>query len=82
MAVRQATKRWLQQANPLPAFVEAQCVKEAGGRCLVKLFYAAYTTWTQEMGYTLTQTQQTVTRNLEHLGYTAMKTNKGTVHRD
>ena len=43
----------------------------------MKAFYAAYTTWTQEMGYTLTQTQQTVTRNLEHLGYTTTKTNQG-----
>jgi putative DNA primase/helicase len=76
-AVRQATNRWLQQANPLPAFVETHCVRQAGGRCLVKSFYAAYTTWTQEMGYTLTQIQQTVTRNLEHLGYTTTKTNKG-----
>ena len=29
------------------------------------------------MGYTLTQTQQTVTRNLEHLGYKTVRTNKG-----
>ena len=77
VAVKQATNRWLQQANPLPAFVEAHCLRQAEGRCLVKSFYAAYTTWTQEMGYTLTQTQQTVTRNLEHLGYTATRTNKG-----
>ena len=76
-AVRQATKRWLQQANPLPAFVEARCMRQAEGRCSVKDFYAAYTTWTQEMGYTLTQTQQTVTRNLEHLGYMTTKTNRG-----
>jgi phage/plasmid-associated DNA primase len=38
-AVRQATNRWLQQANPLPAFVEAHCVRQAEGRCLVKSFY-------------------------------------------
>ena len=76
-AVEKATKRWLQQANPLPAFVEDHCMRQAEGRCLMKDFYAAYTTWTQEMGYTLTQTQQTVTRNLEHLGYTTTKTNKG-----
>ena len=77
VAVKQATNRWLQQANPLPAFVEARCVRQPEGRCRVKSFYTAYTTWTQEMGYTLTQTQQTVTRNLEHLGYTTTKTNKG-----
>ena len=58
-AVRQATNRWLQQANPLPAFVETHCVRQAEGRCLLKAFYAAYSDWTQEMGYTLTQTQQT-----------------------
>ncbi len=29
------------------------------------------------MGYTLTQTQQNMTRNLEHLGYATAKTNKG-----
>jgi putative DNA primase/helicase len=76
-AVRQATKRWLQQANPLPAFVEAHCMRQPEGRCLMKSFYVVYTTWTQEMGYTLTQTQQAATRNLEHLGYTMTKTNKG-----
>ena len=76
-AVRQATKRWLQQANPLPAFVEAHCVRQAEGWCLLKAFYEAYSNWTREMGYTLTQTQQTMTRNLEHLGYTTTKTNKG-----
>jgi hypothetical protein len=29
------------------------------------------------MGYTLTQTQLTVTRNLEHLGYCTKKMNQG-----
>jgi hypothetical protein len=29
------------------------------------------------MGYTLTQTQQTVTRNLAHLGFATKKTNQG-----
>jgi P4 family phage/plasmid primase-like protien len=76
-AVRQATNRWLQQANPLPAFVETHCVRQAEGRCLLKDFYEAYSNWTREMGYTLTQTQQTVTRNLEHLGYATNKTNQG-----
>lgn len=41
VAVKQATNRWLQQANPLPAFVEAHCLRQAEGRCLVKSFYAA-----------------------------------------
>jgi putative DNA primase/helicase len=72
-----ATNLWLQHANPLPAFIEACCTKAPAERCLVKTFYDAYTSWTKEMGFTLTQTQQAVTRNLEHLGYGTKKTNKG-----
>jgi P4 family phage/plasmid primase-like protien len=75
--VEQATTRWLQQANPLPAFLQAQCVKDSQGRCLMKDFYHAYSTWTKDMGYTLTQTQQTVTRNLEHLGFATTRANRG-----
>jgi hypothetical protein len=40
-------------------------------------FYHTYSAWTKGMGYTLIQTQQTVTRNLEHLGFTTKKTNQG-----
>ena len=76
-AVKQATTAWLQQANPLPAFIQARCLKKAEGRCLLQDFYAAYAKWTQAMGYTLTQTQQTVTRNLEHLGFGTKKFNRG-----
>jgi P4 family phage/plasmid primase-like protien len=76
-AVTAATTRLLLQANPLPAFIDAHCIKKAGDRCLVHDFYAAYAKWTQAMGYTLTQTQQTVTRNLEHLHYAIKKTNRG-----
>jgi putative DNA primase/helicase len=75
--VRRATTHWLQQANPLPAFLQAHCIAKPQGRCLVKDFYAHYSVWTKDMGYTLTQTQQTVTRNLAHLGYGTKKTNQG-----
>jgi phage/plasmid-associated DNA primase len=74
-AVRQGTAHWLQQANPLPAFIQAHCTTKAQGRCLVKDFYTSYSAWTKDMGYTLTQTQQTVTRNLAYLGYATKKTN-------
>ena len=40
-------------------------------------FYVAYADWTRAMGYTLTQTQQAMTRNLQHLGFATKKTNKG-----
>jgi phage/plasmid-associated DNA primase len=75
--VRRATTHWLQQANPLPAFLQAHCIAKPQGRCLVKDFYAHYSAWTRDMGYTLTQTQQTVTRNLAYLGYGTKKTNQG-----
>jgi putative DNA primase/helicase len=77
-AVKATTARWLQHANPLPAFVEDHCMRQAEGRCLMKDFYAAYTTWTQEMGYTLTQNRQTVSLDLEHLGFAATTTSRGT----
>jgi putative DNA primase/helicase len=77
LPVQAATKLWLQQANPLPAFIDGNCTEKAGARCLVKAFYETYARWTREMGYTLTQTQQSMTRNLENLGYATKKTNKG-----
>jgi putative DNA primase/helicase len=78
-SVKSATKRWLQQANPLPSFIETHCIKKANARCLVKNFYHAYGQWTREVGYTLTQTQQAMTRNLEHLGFATKKSNHGVV---
>ena len=77
LAVLNATKRWLQQANPLPAFIEDQCTQRPGAKCTVKDFYDAYSAWTRSMGYTLTQTQQTVDRNLSHLGFATKKGNQG-----
>ena len=76
-AVMEATQRWIQQANPLPAFVESCCSRRPDGRYLVQDFYGAYSEWTQEMGYTLTQNRMSVSRNLTHLGFATKKTNKG-----
>ena len=75
--IKAATDAWLQQANPLPAFVETHCVRQPGSRCLATEFYAAYADWTRAVGYTLTQTQQAMTRNLQHLGFATKKTNRG-----
>jgi putative DNA primase/helicase len=77
LAVKAATRHWLQQANPLPAFIEDECVQKPTAKCTVREFYAAYSQWTQDMGYTLKQTQQTVDRNLIHLGYATKKGNRG-----
>ena len=43
----------------------------------MKDFYDAYSAWTRSMGYTLTHTQQTVDRNLSHLGFATKKGNQG-----
>jgi putative DNA primase/helicase len=78
-AVQSATSHWLTQANPLPAFIQQQCNPVPGNGCTMQDFYAAYSSWTRSMGYTLTQTQQVVDRNLTHLGYATKKSNKGKV---
>ncbi len=75
--VKTATSSWLRHANPLPAFVHERCVRKTGGKVLARNLYAVYTEWTREMGYTLTQTQTVMTRNLAHLGYGSKPTNKG-----
>jgi putative DNA primase/helicase len=75
--VKEATTVWIQQANPLPAFIEAHCEEVTNGHCLVRLLYEAFAEWTRAMGYTLAQTQPAMTRNLSGLGYKTKHTNKG-----
>lgn len=76
-AVKKATATWLGQANPLPDFVEERCVKSGSERCWLQDLYAAYTAWAQQAGYTLTQSQQSFRRNLEHLGFKSSRGNRG-----
>ena len=76
-AVQKATAAWLGQANPLPAFIEERCVKGVSERCWMQGLYAAYTTWAQQAGYTMTQSQQSFRRNLEHLGFKSSRGNRG-----
>jgi putative DNA primase/helicase len=78
-AVRKATSRWLQHANPLPAFIEACCVKEPEAECRLAEFYAAYADWARQMGYTSFQPQQTVSLNLAHLGFETTTSSRGLV---
>jgi putative DNA primase/helicase len=75
--VKKATAAWLGQANPLPAFIEERCVKGGSESCWMKSLYAAYTTWAQQAGYTLIQSQQSFRRNLEHLGFRSSRGNRG-----
>jgi hypothetical protein len=52
-------------------------MQRPGAKCRVKDFYNAYSAWTSSRGYTLTQTQPTVDRNLSHLGFATKKGNQG-----
>jgi P4 family phage/plasmid primase-like protien len=78
-AVKIATTRWLQHANPLPAFIEACCVKQPDAECRLAEFYAAYADWARHMGYTLAQNQQTVSLDLRHLGFETTTSSRGVV---
>ena len=68
-AVTAATEHWLRQANPLPAFLQERCVRNAGARCWIQDLYPAYRAWAEQAGYTLVQNQLTFRRNLENLGF-------------
>ena len=74
LAVLDATERWLQQANPVSG-LKTKCVK-AWGRVEGRRFQCLFS-MDQQQGYTLTQTQPTVDRNLSHLGFATKKGNQG-----
>ena len=76
-AVREATEHWLQQANPLPAFLHEKCVLKPDARSWLQDLYPAYTEWAEQAGYTLVQNKLTFRRNLEHLGYQVSHGNRG-----
>ena len=76
-AVKKAQERWLEQANPLPAFISECCVKGPNRRCLRKGLYKKYHDWASEAGYTLFQNEKAFVRNLEHLGFHDVHGNQG-----
>ncbi|RDV04518.1 phage/plasmid primase, P4 family [Undibacter mobilis] len=75
--IRKATANWLNQANPIPAFVEEMCIKDADKYVWMKDLYETYKEWAEKAGYTMKQNQQSFRRNLEHLNYKAQRGNKG-----
>jgi putative DNA primase/helicase len=75
--VERAQTNWLNQANPLPGFIEEGCRRAPQGNCLLQDFYNSYLGWANRRGYTRTQQYLTVRRNLENLGFTIAKSNKG-----
>jgi putative DNA primase/helicase len=75
--VKKATSRLLVDANPVPAFIADRCIRDSTATCWMKDLYAAYKTWSDEMGFTKVQQQPTVKRNLEQLRYTVKHGNQG-----
>ena len=68
-AVKAATKKWVTQSNPLPAFVTECCQTETGFWCYQAELYAAYRNWAEAGGYSMIQQVSNFQKNLEHLGY-------------
>jgi putative DNA primase/helicase len=68
---------WLEQANPVPAFLEACCIKKTDTECWMKNLYPAYREWASQAGFTIAQNQLSFRRNLEHLGYKSVHGNRG-----
>jgi putative DNA primase/helicase len=77
VSVRKATQRLIAEANPLPGFLAERCKRSVKATCWIKDLYRSYCRWSQEMGYTLTQQQPTVKRNLVQLGYVVKHGNQG-----
>jgi putative DNA primase/helicase len=76
-AIIAAKDTWLTEANPLPAFLAECCKRDPKASYLLSDFYSAYAAWAQKKGYTRTQQSATIGRNLEHLGFTMKKRNRG-----
>jgi len=76
-AVDAARDSWLAEANPLPAFLDECCERQAKASCLLADFYAGYTRWAMTKGYTRIQQAASLGRNLQHLGFLMKKRNRG-----
>jgi P4 family phage/plasmid primase-like protien len=77
IAVNRATKLWVEQANPVPAFVKEACIKRPDAKCLMKDLYTAFRQWAEQAGFTMIQNQLSFRRNLEHLGFSLSHSNQG-----
>lgn len=77
VSIRQATDEWLKQANPLPAFIEARCIRGVEQKCWLQDIYKAYQEWAKDAGFTMVQNRLSFQRNLENLSYKTDKGNRG-----
>ena len=76
-AVYKAKKLWVEQANPVPAFIQEACIKRPESKCQMKDLYAAFRQWAERAGFTMVQNQLSFRRNLEHLGLSVGHNNQG-----
>ena len=76
-AIVAAKEQWIQQANPLPAFLQERCLRKPEAHSWIQDLYTAYQVWAKQAGYTLTQNQLNFRRNLEHLGFQVSHGNRG-----
>jgi P4 family phage/plasmid primase-like protien len=77
--IRRATRRFVAQSNPLQGFIDECCVRDDDGRSAMKEFYARFRDWTQENGFTMVQSQPSVRKNLEHMGFRVPRHGMGRV---
>jgi P4 family phage/plasmid primase-like protien len=77
--VQKATDDWMAAANPLKSFIAEECVKNSNFKWLLSDFYARYSRWAQEAGVTWVLQRNILKRNLEHLDFKVVHTNKGIV---
>jgi putative DNA primase/helicase len=76
-AVYKATKRWVDQANPVPAFIQEACIRRPEAKCQMTELYPAFRQWAEQAGFTMVQNQLSFRRNLEHLGFSVGHNNQG-----
>lgn len=75
--VKLANKKFLIDANPLPAFIEESCTVDIGASMYLKDFYSRYQDWCADGGITMKQQKGKVRKNLENLGYQFGRGNNG-----
>jgi putative DNA primase/helicase len=77
--MRRARHELLVHANPLKGFLDDCCEPVPRGKVTLQAFYDAYREWAPRSGYSMTQVQSTVKKNLEHQDYAIKRHGAGLV---
>ncbi len=64
-----AKQAWLEEANPLPAFLNEKCTLGDGHSVLISDFYRHFQTWALQNGYRSVPIQKVVKRDLKNMGF-------------